>query len=139
MHAFVGSILENQTVAYGEVEPFLNQYGFVVGGGWETDHGYFDLKLKDRPGYLYLRIPAFVQAGHFGDGDAILKLGTPFMLHHQYKRGVDEEANPSVLLASMNQFAKPEEEDAPLTEEDIKAGEVVLKQVEEGFPRTFLT
>jgi hypothetical protein len=139
MHAFEGSVLENQTVSYAEIQQFLEGYGFVVGGGWESDHGYFDKKLKDKPGDLYLRIPAFVQEGNFGEADATLRLGTPFMLQHQYERGNDEQADPSLLSASINQFAEPEDADAPINREDIEAGESELKQVEQGFRQYFLS
>lgn len=131
--------MENQVATFGEWEAFFENHGFAVGGGWETDHGYFDKKLKDDPGYLFLRVPAFVEEGHFGDDDALLRLGTPFILHHRYQRENDLLASPSLFSASLNQFASPEDEDALLSEEDIERGQAALREVEEDFRQQFLS
>lgn len=138
MYAFLGSVLENQRATYGEWAAFFEERGFTVGGGWETDHGYFDKKLKDEPGYLFLRIPAFAEEGQFGDHGALLKLGTPFLLSHRYQRDIDSPASPSLMSATFNQFASPEDEDASLSEEDIEAGQAALREVEEDFNERFL-
>ncbi|GGK33838.1 hypothetical protein GCM10010965_28420 [Caldalkalibacillus thermarum] len=138
MYAYEGSLLENQKAQYEEVQEFLERYGFVVGGGWEVDHGYFDKKLAIEPGYVYLRIPAFVERGSFGDPNAILRLGTPFLLRHKYQRGNDDDVSVSVINATTNQFSEPQDPDASLSPEETETGREVLARVEAAYRRQFL-
>ncbi|MDQ0340961.1 hypothetical protein J2S00_003801 [Caldalkalibacillus uzonensis] len=137
MYAYEGSILENKAAQYEEVQEFLEQFGFVVGGGWEVDHGYFDKKLDAEPGYLYLRIPAFVERGSFGDPNAILRLGRPFLLRHKYQLANDDRVDVSVVNASINQFAEPQDPDASLRADEIEAGRTILARVEEAYRHQF--
>jgi hypothetical protein len=137
MYPFEQTALENRKGRFGEIRQFLQEQGFDEGGNWEYDHGFFDRKLADHPGYLFVRIPIFVEQGAFGEEEAKVRLGTPLLLRHKYQIGNDDHVDMTVMNASINQFAEPVDPDASLKEEDVHEGKKILQQVEQAFQGRF--
>jgi hypothetical protein len=130
MYPFEQTALENQKGRFGEIHQLLQEQGFEEGGNWEYDHGFFDRKLQDHPGYLFVRIPVFIEQGAFGEDEAQVRLGAPLLLRHKYQIGNDDDVNIDVFDASLNQFQEPVDSDASLKQEDIEKGRKVIQQVE---------
>ncbi|WNQ10192.1 YugN family protein [Paenibacillus aurantius] len=132
------SALENKQAAYVNIQSYLEDYGFTIGGNWEYDHGYFDANL-DEAQKIWVRIPFTVIHGTFdGDtkeSDAVIRLGKPFALKHLYEEGLDNEARPMVSAALVNQFQDPVDKDAEIEQKWLDEAENLLKRVEQGFPR----
>lgn len=138
MYPFKQSTLENQKGQFAEIRELLNNHEFQEGGNWEYDHGYFDRKLQDNPGYLFIRIPVIVERGAFGEDEAKVRLGMPFLLRHKYQRGLDDHVETNVIANStINQFSEPVDPDASIKQEDIEEGTVIIKQIEEEFQNYF--
>jgi hypothetical protein len=133
MFPFEQTALENQKGRFEEIQQLLQEQGFEEGGNWEYDHGYFDRKLQDHPGYLFLRIPVFVEQGAFGENEAEVRLGNPLLLRHKYQIGNDDQVNIGVMTASLNQFQEPVDSDASLKQEEVEAGIKVIQQLENVF------
>jgi hypothetical protein len=133
MYPFEQTALENQKGSFEEIQQLLQEQGFEVGGNWEYDHGYFDRKLKGHPGYLFLRIPIFVEQGAFGENEAEVRLGTPLLLRHKYQIGNDDQVNIGVITASVNQFQEPVDPDASLKQEDVEGAIKLIQQLEKVF------
>ncbi|WP_025027963.1 YugN family protein [Caldalkalibacillus mannanilyticus] len=137
MFVYEESQLENQIVPFAPFRDFMSELGFVVGGSWDYDHGYFDRKLEDDPGYLFVRIPVMVEEGNFGEDEATLRIGAPLLLRHKYQRGLDNYVFVDNSNATFNQFSEPEDPDASLKEGDIEQGQKVIQEVEQAFGQEF--
>lgn len=114
------SSLDGQQRTFKELFAFFNAHDFAVGGGWDIDGGFFDLKMgadEDEGKYFFLRIPAAPVQGNFGENDAIIRLGTPFVLVHRYQNDQDDTAKYRTYTAVMDQFASPVEKDAHVSAE----------------------
>ncbi|GIP38738.1 hypothetical protein J31TS4_20180 [Paenibacillus sp. J31TS4] len=129
------SRLENREEAYINLSKSLAGYSFGLGGNWDYDRGSFDRHL-DEEQKVWLRIPFIVTHGTFdGDtpeSDAVIQLGTPYVLKHLYKQDLDQEANANVVGALVNQFQEPEDKDAEIEPHWVEQAEDVLRQVETG-------
>lgn len=139
MFAFENTSMENYEGHYGAIRDFFNEQGYEVGGNWEYDHGYFDKKLADHPGYLFVRIPVTAQVGEFGQEDAVVKIGRPFVLRHKYQIGLDDHADVTVATGSINQFSEPQDPDASLKQEDVELATTMIEQLNGEFRGQFLT
>lgn len=126
----INSTLENQTYKLLDLEKKLKPIGYVIGGGWEYDHGYFDYEMDDDGSYLFVRIPFQAVDGEELDVKGVhVTLGRPFLLAHKYEDGLDEEAHdPNPLL---NQFSTPEDPDAKFPQEWVKSGEEYVRELEQ--------
>ncbi|AXF55047.1 YugN family protein [Salicibibacter kimchii] len=114
-----------------DMERQLRPLGYVMGGGWEYDHGYMDYKMADEDdGYQFLRIPFFATDGEVGSGNETVELGTPFLLSHKFEAGINQEAGP-VFSALWNQFSSPEEKDAYVDEHYVQEGKSLVRELEE--------
>ncbi|GAA0355841.1 YugN family protein [Bacillus horti] len=137
MFAFEHTSLENFQGSFGEIKRFLQEKGYDEGGNWEYDHGYFDKKIADSPGYLFIRIPIIVQEGTFGEDEARVKIGTPFLLRHKYQIGNDDHVHVTLANASLNQFAEPQDPDASLEQDEIDSTWEIIRRLEEDFQASF--
>jgi hypothetical protein len=137
MFAFHHTLLENKRLSFSELNGFLNQHHFEIGGNWDYSHGYFDRKLEENPGYLFLRIPVQVEEGSFGEDGAQLRIGTPFLLRHKYQRGLDDYVFVTNRTAAFNQFSEPVDPDASLKQEDIDKAAPLIKDLEQAFQTYF--
>jgi hypothetical protein len=133
----IQSDLANCEEAFDQVRNYLHDFEFSLGGGWDYDHGYFDKNL-DEANKVWLRIPFEVTHGALdGDTDAtdaIIHLGTPFVLKHIYNEGLDMEAKVKTYGAVFDQFQEPVDKDAPVEEKWVDKAKDVLHQVEESLP-----
>jgi hypothetical protein len=131
------SELVNREEAFDQVRNYLHDFDFSLGGNWEYDHGYFDRNL-DEAQKVWLRIPFEVTHGVLdGDNDstdAIIHLGTPFVLKHIYNEGLDNEAKVQVYGALFNQFQEPVDKDAPVEDKWVDQAKDVLHEVEASLP-----
>jgi len=126
----VPSNLENQTFKLIDVEKKLKPIGYVIGGGWEYDHGYFDYKMNDEGSYLFLRVPFFAVEGEELDVKGVhVTIGRPFLLAHTYQKGLDDHAeDPNPLF---NQFSEPVDPDAEFPDKWIQTGQEYVQELEE--------
>ena len=102
---------------------------FQLGGGWEYDHGFFDCKFADDGEVYYVaRIPLRVLDGALDSPAAFVELGEPFLLAHRYETDVVE----GVMSAGVfNQFTRPVEKDAVMSDDYRLRGEGILTQAEQ--------
>ncbi|SFL14465.1 YugN-like family protein [Paenibacillus sp. 1_12] len=129
----IKSVLTNYEEPFNEVSQQLHQLEFTLGGNWSYDHGYFDRYL-DEAHQVWLRIPFEVTHGTL-DGDtpatdAIICIGTPFVLKHVYNDGLDNEAQLNVTGALINQFQEPIDKDAPVEDKWVAVAKDMLDHVE---------
>ncbi|MGO4499386.1 YugN family protein [Paenibacillus sp. 2RAB27] len=127
------SSLEQVQETFDKVRAQLEQFDFNLGGGWDYDHGYFDRSL-DEANKVWLRIPVQVVTGRIeGDveeTDAVVEVGTPFVLKHVYNEGLDSEADMETAGALVDQFQAPLDSDASIEDKWVKEAASVLKSVE---------
>jgi hypothetical protein len=127
------SNLEDHVEGFANLNNFFEEWEFTLGGNWDYEHGYFD-RFLDEAHMVWLRIPFQVTSGTMdGDSDAsdaIVKLGTPFVLKHIYNDGLDPEAVPNVYGGLINQFQEPIEKDADIEAHWVEQAKHILQAVE---------
>lgn len=126
----ISSVIENKSFQLIELEHKLKPLGYVIGGNWDYDHGYFDYKIDDMEGYQFLRLPFTVIDGQLDSNGTTVKLGRPFLLSHQYERGLDDQAEVGNFSASTNQFAEPEDSDADVPNKYKEVGKSLVSELE---------
>jgi hypothetical protein len=138
MYPFENTSMENYEGQFIDIRQFFHEQGYDEGGNWDYDHGYFDRKLADSPGYLFIRVPVFVKEGEFGDDEAFVRLGKPFLLRHKYQVANDDYVDMTVINATYNQFAEPEDADATVTEEEVAETKEIIRRLDQAFRERFL-
>lgn len=127
------SAIVNREEAYDQIRDYLQQHQFTLGGNWEYDHGYFDRAL-DEDNKVWLRIPFGVTHGRLegdtGSTDAIIRIGSPFVLKHLYNEGLDKEAQVNTYGALIDQFQEPVDKDAPVNDKWVDKAKAILLEVE---------
>ena len=73
----------------------LKPIGYTIGGGWEYDRGFFDYKISDQDGYLFLRIPVEANKGHLDERCRYNR--HTLLLRHVYQQETDDHAGGGVL------------------------------------------
>ena len=128
----LNSSIEGKHFERGQLEQFLATHGFAVGGGWDYDHAYFDYVFQKTPYYDVLRIPVKVKSGDFEQASSKLECGVPFLLRHCYENGIDDEKDALFGIGGglLNQFQKPTDPDAPISEKLVVQGVELLKAIE---------
>lgn len=129
--------IENKQGNFALLRDFFEEHGYVVGGNWDYHQGYFDKQIGNEQGYLFVRIPVFAEDGDFGEETAQLRIGTPFLLHHQYNPGMDKEATSGNVTATLNQFQAPVDPDGDLTEQEIELAKQEIEALEQAFLERF--
>ncbi len=130
------SSLDGQEGSFGEFTSFFNNHEFILGSNWQIDHGFFDRMLDPKEhvtGQNYLRIPVIALQGEIGDDEATVRLGTPFVLCHEYQDSLDDNVVPRVVGSMFDQFSEPEDKDAPIKNQWLEKGETILKEIEQQF------
>ncbi len=94
----IPSAIDGQSFLLQELEQVMKPLGYVINGGWEYDHGYFDYKIDDRDGYLFLRIPVNAIQGSLDERGAAVRIGTPFMLRQVFQTDVDDQAEEGLSI-----------------------------------------
>lgn len=132
----LASSLEQVQEPFDSVRDRLQEFEFSLGGNWDYDHGYFDRSL-DVANKVWLRIPFQVVTGRLdGDTDstdAIVKMGTPFVLRHVYNEGLSSGAEAETYGAMVDQFQAPLDPDARIEEKWVKEAVGLLKKVEQSW------
>lgn len=113
-----------------ELEQALKPIGFVIGDNWEYNHGFFDYKINENDGILFLRIPFFTTKETLDRKGVKVRFGTPFLLNHQYQAGLDDGVHGGVLSGIINQFQEPSDRDAYIPEDDGYQGRQILNEAE---------
>lgn len=122
--------LAGRSGEYGAIRAVLEGEGFVLGGGWEYDHAYFDRELaRTENETVYLRIPVTAEQGTIGRDDARVRLGNPFVLNHVVHLDTHVDRAEAISSAFLNQFSPPRERDGNVTPEWVEAGRTVLARV----------
>lgn len=98
------SAIDGQSFLLQELEQVMKPLGYMVNGGWEYDHGYFDYKIDDRDGYLFLRVPVNAVQGSLDERGAAVRIGTPFMLRQVLQTDVDDQAEGGPFQSLFNQL-----------------------------------
>jgi hypothetical protein len=128
------SKLEQVEESFDTVRDRLHEFNFSLGGNWEYDHGYFDRKL-DEANKVWLRIHFQVVTGRLeGDTeatDAVVRMGTPFVLKHIYNEGLDYGADAQTYGAMLDQFQTPTDPDAQVEKKWVQQASDVLHEVEQ--------
>jgi hypothetical protein len=128
------SRIENLRAGYGELKSIFEQQGFILGGGYEYDHGFFDKPLdreSDKAHRIYLRVPIFSVRGNIEEDNATIRLGKPFVLKHQFKAGPDDNVSTGVISGLVDQFAEPADKDDAVEPEWVERGKSALNQLEQ--------
>ncbi|MFY4775437.1 YugN-like family protein [Metabacillus sp. RGM 3146] len=126
----VPSRLENRTFKLHFLEEELQPLDYIIGGNWEYDKGSFDYKIDDEDGFQYLRLPFTAVDGELDTPHTTVRLGTPFMLSHQYKKGLDDHSNIGNVSATFNQFAEPHDKDSTIPEKYHSIGRELVDELE---------
>ncbi|OLO28629.1 hypothetical protein BTR23_17065 [Alkalihalophilus pseudofirmus] len=125
----LNSAIENKQFKLQHLEEKLKPLGYIIGGNWDYDHGYFDYKIDaDEDKYLYLRVPFKAVDGEIDQKGVKVELGKPFLLNHDYKDDLDD--NVMEYNSLMNQFAEPEQKDAPFPKEMVATGQSLIQELE---------
>ncbi|GGA55620.1 hypothetical protein GCM10007416_31030 [Kroppenstedtia guangzhouensis] len=134
------SSIENLKGSFIQLDRLFNEKGFVLGGGYEYDHGYYDKALdweENKEHQAYLRIPVTAVSGSIGTRKATLQIGKPFILKHVYQTKSDDQVSTGLISGSFNQFAEPEDPDARVESKWIQRGQSELKKLENHFQENF--
>ncbi len=130
----LSSRLEQTEESFDRVRDELHSFEFALGGSWDYEHGYFDRYL-DEAHKVWLRIPFEVTSGRLeGDTestDAMVKIGTPFVLKHVYNEGLDPAAEAQTYGAMLDQFQKPLDRDAEVEEKWVRQATDLLRKIEQ--------
>lgn len=129
------SKLEHMEKPYPDVVGELEQHGYVLGGNWDYDHGYFDRPLDDSR-EVWLRVPFQVTNGQLnGEAaeaniDTMITFGKPFVLKHIVERGIDEEGSSGVLRSLVDQFQDPIDPDASVEQHWVEQANQHIHTIE---------
>ncbi len=126
------SELTNKFYVYHEMEEALAPLGFTLADNWDYDHGYFDYKIDNHDGYLFLRLPVEVMGGFMDSptDSTMVKIKEPFLLYHQFQDEIDDHVREGNFRASIDQFQEPKDRDAQFPKEYVEAGKQVLQEAE---------
>lgn len=126
----LASKLEGELFKLYVLEQTLKPMGYVIGGNWDYDHGFFDYKINDEVGYQFLRIPFQAMDGQLDSQGTTVQIGKPYLLSHKYQIGLDDNVDVGNINASFNQFAEPQDPDAQFPDEYLSLGKELLKEAE---------
>ncbi|MEC1634717.1 YugN-like family protein [Bacillus mojavensis] len=127
----IPSAIDGQPFLLQELEQVMKPLGYVINGGWEYDHGYFDYKIDDKDGYLFLRIPVNAIQGSLDERGAAVRIGTPFMLRQVFQTGLDDHAEGGPFQSLFNQFSEPQRRDAEIDSAYLDIGASLVKELED--------
>lgn len=129
MHQIPDASIIGKEGEYGALSQQFAQFGFVLGGNWDYDHGSFDrIMAEDGEATIYLRIPFEVTEGELDAPNAKVMFGTPYVIKHvvQADTTLNAEGLDSALL---NQFQEPADPDASLDPRWAEEGRRVVEEV----------
>ncbi|MGM9930116.1 YugN family protein [Pradoshia sp.] len=85
------SRLKNTVVTYLHARRKLASQGFLVGGSWDYEQGYFDYLLEGSYKASYLRIPFYTCRGSIEDKNGIIRIGNPYLLTLEDRIGIHKD------------------------------------------------
>jgi hypothetical protein len=130
------SAVEGKEFKLQVLEEKLKPLGYVIGGGWDYDHGYFDYKIDEEVGYTFLRLPFKPVDGELGERGVSVSLGQPFLLSHKFQKGLDDNTDPLNGLIPMtynsvfNQFQEPVDKDAKVDNKYMTVARSLVQELE---------
>ncbi|WP_404453826.1 YugN-like family protein [Virgibacillus necropolis] len=124
------STIEDTMFSLYVLEELLKPEGFVIGSSWDYDSGYFDYLIDNKETYYFLRIPFYAVAGSLDYPGVTVRVDKPFLLAHEYRKGVDETAEAGAISGAVDQFQTPTNPDADMPPEYIDMGKDIVKKVE---------
>ncbi|MCY8839597.1 YugN-like family protein [Bacillus atrophaeus] len=127
----IPSAIEGESFSLHDLEQIMKPLGYVISGGWEYDHCFFDYKIDDKDGYLFLRVPAEAKQGQLDESGAAVRMGTPFLLRHVYQAELDDHAGSGQFQSMFNQFSEPERRDADIDQAYMDIGISLVKELED--------
>ncbi|MCR8659385.1 YugN-like family protein [Paenibacillus endoradicis] len=129
----ITSQVAGKQLAYDEMNQVSAGLGFMLGGNWDYDGGFFDQSL-DTENKVWLRVPFKVINGEIasevGHSNAYIELSEPFVLNHLYNEGNDPSGDVGIISASFNQFQAPIDPDAPVSDEWLEKGKQAVVRLE---------
>lgn len=133
------STIEGKQYKAKELQSVLESHGYTLGGNWDYDHGYYDYKISADNGYTFLRIPVQAVEGELGSKDAVIQIGTLYLLNHVYQQDNDEESLsgvvPAVAEGLVNQFQAPIDKDGEVSDKYRSLAENLVAELEQMLAR----
>lgn len=126
----IPSKIEGKQFQLYKLEQLLKPKGYSIGGGWDYDQGYFDMKMANDDGYQFLRVPFTPVDGQLDTRGVVVQLGIPFILNHVYQNDVDDDAGVGYAAAAFDQFAEPKDEDGNIPKKYIDYGKELVRELE---------
>ena len=126
----IRSKLEGKQLGLDQLEQLLKPLGYAIGGNWDYDQGFFDYKIADEGGYLFLRLPFKAIEGQLDSSGCKVEMQRPFLLAHIYEAGLDDHVHSGNASASFNQFSEPVDKDASFPEQFVVIGRSLVNDVE---------
>ncbi|MBM4760697.1 YugN-like family protein [Bacillus sp. B15-48] len=123
----IPSTIEGLQIRLSDLEEHLKPLGYSIGGNWDYDHGFFDYKIADHDGYLFLRLPFIAIDGQLDADVCSVEIKRPFLLSHVYQKGLDDHAHTN---STFNQFSEPVDKDGRIPPSYVEIGKSLLKEVE---------
>ncbi|KYG33503.1 YugN-like family protein [Alkalihalobacillus trypoxylicola] len=126
------SRIEGTTFKLKKLQEDIKPLGYVLGGNWDYDHGYFDYKIDESDGYVFLRIPFKTIDGELEQKGVSVEIGQLFLLAHEYQGGIDNEDTPGsgILVSSINQFAAPVDKDGEVPAKFMPVAHNLISELE---------
>ncbi|AIF44009.1 YugN family protein [Virgibacillus sp. SK37] len=125
------SRVENRIYPLYVLEELLKPEGYVIASNWDYDNGHFDLKIDDEGKYYYLRIPFYAVAGSLDYPGVTVRVEKPFLLAHQYEKGIDEDSRGGAFQGAFNQFQPPIDADAHVPDDYVAIGKQLVEKLEQ--------
>ncbi|MFD0590795.1 YugN family protein [Paenibacillus sp. GCM10027627] len=133
----ISSDVEGKEKKFTEMQVFLANREFALGGNWDYDKGSFDRAL-DEDHKVWLRLPFQVVDGNLdselSENNAQIRFEQPYVLKHLYNEGNDPEASVRVVGAMFDQFQAPVDPDAKVERRWIDRGTEIVRELERSIP-----
>ncbi len=99
-----------------------------------TNTVFFDYKVDQNEGYIFLRVPFQAVDGELDRRGVIVELGKPFLLSHTFQRGNDPDSANDVVSATigapLNQFSEPANKDDEIEPKYMKVAQSLIRELE---------
>lgn len=104
--------IEGKQMNFGFAQKMLKKHGFILGGGWEYDSGFFDSAMHRENGEtIYVRMPFQVLEGELDKSNAVIEFQKSFVIKHVVNIGLDKDENSLLTATGFNQFQEPLDKD----------------------------
>ncbi|MBU6080361.1 YugN family protein [Allobacillus halotolerans] len=122
----IHSGIENQVYDYKDLSYILFRLGFE-NEDIEFEKGSIDYPLNQpHGGRAFLRIPIYIEIGHFNEPEAKVRIAKPYILSQSFEEGLAEEG----LSVNLSSTVTRTEADSVLHPALMEEAERVIEQVE---------